>query len=158
MWVFGFSKMKKRKGVSIIEIGLCALALMVFAAVGMINGGSFLNSEKVTEAKTNASQISTAISRYKYEVGSYPPNLQALTGTSGVYGPWLSSPLPATDPWGITTSINGTGGASVGYCYSYTANGFAVWSFGVNHVNNSGGTGTTLPTSIATDDIGFIGR
>ena len=146
--------MKKRKGFGTVDLAVWAIGITIFAGAGAFAVNTYMDSGKTSTAKAQCASIATAVARYKFETGAYPINLNALTGTSGVYGPWLAS-LP-TDPWDNTnTGINGTGGTSA-YCYGFTSAGFAVWSVGKNHTNNSGGSGSTLPTAFSNDDVGVI--
>lgn len=145
----------KRHGFGLIEFMICAALLAIFAALIMPKGEGTIESSKKSADQAQISAIASAISLYKYEIGSYPSNLQALTTSNGIYGPWRPS-LPSTDMWGNTTGINGTGGGTSPYCYAYTSSGFAVWSIGENRVNNSGGGGSSLPTKFYGDDYGVI--
>lgn len=149
--------MKKRKGFGTVDLAIWAVGLTIFAGAGVFAVNTYMDSGKTATAKAQCASIATAVSRYKFETGAYPVNLNALTGTSGVYGPWMGS-LPTADPWDNTNAgINGTGGGTSAYCYSYnTSTGFAVWSVGKNHANNSGGSGTSLPTAFSNDDVGVI--
>jgi competence protein ComGC len=147
----------KRKGFGLVEIALYTIAILVIIAIVIPKNDDTITATKRKSDYAQVVTIATAISQYKYEIGNYPPNLAALLAKNGVYGPWLSS-LPSADVWGTTNSgINGSGGVSA-YCYAYTANGFAVWSVGMNKVNNSGGGGTTLPAAFNGDDYGVIGK
>lgn len=147
-------KTKKRAGWVLSEIIMGVVILGIIATLAAAKAPDIIDDFRSAKAQSEVNSIAIAIQRYKTEVGSYPTNLGALTTKNGVFGPWLK--LPASDSWGSTTTINGTGGGSSPYCYAYTANGFAVWSLGKNKTNNSGGAGTTLPSAIGGDDIGLI--
>lgn len=134
--------MKKRKGFSLVELSIWALAVGVLLAIAMPR-----NDENVIQAKTKADKmqinaIASAVSNYHYEVKKYPPNLEALTVKYGDLGPWLPPTIPASE-WG--TPYN--------YVYDDDNNVFAVWSNGFNKVDETGG-GAALANDYHGDDYG----
>lgn len=150
--------LKNRKGQDLIQLALYAAALVILLAVAIPRYDNYIPTVKNRSDYAQIADIATKISQYKYEVGTYPINLQALTATNGSYGPWLRR-LPSQDAWGTTnTGINGSAGGVSPYCYAYDNNGFAVWSLGQNKVNNSGGGGTAVPASFSGDDYGVISK
>lgn len=149
--------MRKRKGLAAMDMVMYAIGITLLAAMGIVGASTVLDGGKPPIASAQIGSIAGAVSRYKFEIGTYPANLEALTTASGGYGPWLPS-LPASDPWNNTSGgIDGSGGTSA-YCYARTATGFAIWSIGKNHANNSGGSGSTLPTAFGGDDVGVFGN
>ncbi len=133
---------RSRKGFTLVEI-LVACAIIVALAVGAILiGSTLLDQGRHNKAQTDVSSISAAIKQYKFEMGSYPNKLSALTTKSGSYGPWLDSDT-LTDPWGTT------------YMFSVdnTNRRFGVWSCGKNKKNDTG----SYKDSFAGDDIGIGG-
>lgn len=147
----------KRKGVSLPELLLVCIGIAIIvgiASVGITKGNE---TNKISQARTQVSAIANAVTSYKYDMGVYPPNLEALTTASGIYGPWLK-PLPTADPFGTTSAgIDGTGGTSP-YAYGRTTAGFAIWSLGKDKTNNSGGSGSAIPASFSGDDVGVFGQ
>lgn len=145
----------KRKGYDLVSLAIWAACIMIIIAVLSPKSDDTIDGTKQKNDIVQVNALASAVSQYKSEIGNYPPNLNVLTNKNGDLGPWLSK-LPLKDSWGTTNSgINGTGGVSP-YCYSYTTNGFAVWSLGKNKANNSGGSGTKLPTAFNSDDYGIF--
>ncbi len=133
----------KRKGFSLVEIMVGLGVIIALAAATFPTASAFLSLGRHSGVKTDVGALSAAVSQYVFEVGTYPPNLSALTQAVGQYGPWLSA-SSLKDQWGND------------YNYSVdTANKkYAVWSNGPNKTNNSGGG---VPASFSSDDVGFIG-
>ena len=147
----------KRKGISSgdLAIYIVMVSIILMAAWPSVTG--YFDRGNRSKAIGDCTMIASALSTYHQQMGTYPPNLEALTGASPYGPPWLLR-LPAADPWGTTNAgIDGGGGTSA-YAYAYTANGFAVWSLGKNNVNNSGGSGTALPAAFSGDDVGLFGQ
>ena len=133
---------RSRNGFTLIEI-LVACAIIVALAVGAILiGSTLLDQGRHNKAQTDVSSISAAIKQYKFEMGSYPATLSALTTKSGSYGPWLDSDT-LTDPWGTAYKFS----------VDNTNRRFGVWSCGKNKTDETG----SYTGSFAGDDIG-IGR
>ncbi len=149
--------MKKRRGFSILELIICVTGITMLATLAALGASQVKQSSNEASAKAAVAQLGAAVSQYKYEVGSYPTSLNVLTGTSGAYGPWVRT-MPANDPFGTANcGVNGSGGGNNAYCYGYSDNGFAVWSLGKDKSNNSGGSGTSPPSTFSGDDVGVTG-
>ncbi|MDR1701513.1 MAG: type II secretion system GspH family protein [Sporomusaceae bacterium] len=149
--------MKKRAGVILGQMAVAMAILVILCSYGITNVDTFKHPSQNAAAMQNINALAGFISQYRYQTGSYPPNLEALTVKKGVYGPWILK-LPTEDPWGTKSAgIDGNGGTSA-YCYAKSANGFAVWSLGKNQANNSGGGGNVLPTAFGGDDVGVLGQ
>lgn len=142
-----------RKGSLLVEIAIAAVALGILLATVMPKYIDAIPTAQKSADLAQISAIASAVATYRLEKGQYPANLQVLTQKSGDLGPWLPS-LPATNKWGHTTTINGSGGDASPYCYTYTPDGFAVWSMGKDGKNDSGGEG--LPLKFSGDDYGIL--
>lgn len=123
-----------------VVIGIAVM--MVLMAAGSYGFSMYIDNKNTGKATAETGMIANAISRYRYEMRSYPGTLTALTSASGVYGPWLTA-VPTTDPWGDV------------YHYYSGPKSFAVWSNGVDKVNNSG---SGVPSSLLGDDVGFVSQ
>lgn len=133
---------RSRNGFTLIGI-LVACAIIVALAVGAILiGSTLLDQGRHNKAQTDVSSISAAIKQYKFEIGSYPATLSALTTKSGSYGPWLDSDT-ITDPWGTAYKFS----------IDDTNRRFGVWSCGKNKTDETG----SYSGSFAGDDIGIGG-
>jgi type II secretory pathway pseudopilin PulG len=80
----------KHKGFSLVEIMVGLGVIIALAAATFPTASAFLSLGRHSGVKTDVGAISAAISQYVFEVGTYPPNLAALTQTVGQYGPWLN--------------------------------------------------------------------
>jgi type II secretory pathway pseudopilin PulG len=147
-----------KKGISTLDLAMYIVCVAIIILAALPNASIYIDKGNRSKALGELSMLSTAISSYHKQMGVYPTNLSALTSASPYNGtPWILR-LPSSDPWGTTnTGINGNGGTSA-YAYSNTTAGFAVWSLGKNKTNNSGGSGTALPTSFGGDDVGIFGQ
>ena len=150
--------MKNEDGFSSVELVFYMVCIGILLSIGLPRISDYLDKGNRTKTISEIALLSSSISAYRQQMGSYPANLGVLTTASAYSGiPWINQ-IPTSDPWETTSSgINGTGGVSA-YAYSRTTSGFAVWSLGKNKVNNSGGSGAVLPSSFGGDDIGFIGQ
>lgn len=147
--------MQKRRGWAVIELSAIMIGILMVAAIALLPSSKYFDFGKKAAAQADLVRLGNAISQYKANNEKYPDNLQVLLVATGGNEAYLTS-LPSADPWGVTSAgINGTGGTSA-YCYARTTQGYAVWSLGPNKANNSGGSGSTLPTSFGGDDVGFL--
>ena len=143
---------KRRKGFSLPEISVVILTIMVLSSVATLYAMDTIEGSRYSKAKGEIALLASAVSRYRYDMKAYPATLAALKNVSpyGDGSQWVTTGMfPATDPWGNSCS------AGSGYCYAYSATGFAVWTMGKNGGNNSG---TTVPGAFSSDDIGMFGR
>ena len=145
------------KGWTLPELIAVMLVLLALSNLAILPSGKVLDIGKKVQAQGDMIKIGSAISQFNAHKGRYPVNQQELTVSMNGNAPYLES-LPAADPWGTTNAgINGTGGASA-YCYARTTKGFALWSLGSNKTNNSGGSGSSLPGTFGSDDVGVLSQ
>lgn len=146
---------KKRKGYDLLSLIIWSACTIVLISMLLPESEDTVTGAKQKNDIVQVNSLAVAVRQYKSEMGDYPTSLNVLVNKNGDLGPWLAK-MPTKDAWGTTNSgINGNGGVSP-YCYAYTADGFAIWSLGKNKINNSGGGGTTLPTSFKNDDDGVF--
>lgn len=140
----------RRQGLSLVEVTFVLVILAVVSIYYVINSVGALDSGKAGRAAAEISQLSSAVSRYHYDMRSYPATLAALKNNTpyGDGSPWVTSSMfPSTDPWGRSCS------AGSGYCYAFTDTGFSIWCMGKGGTNDSG-SGTTF----SGDDFGVFGK
>lgn len=149
--------MKKRKGFSLMEMIVVVSVVCIMSAAGWSYIADYVKTAKYARASEQIALIANAVSLYKFENKEYPDTLDNLTENSKFNNsPYiLYQAMPKQDPWG--TSSTGIGG-SMPYAYAHTDSGFAIWTFGENKNNNSGGGSGTLPSSFDGDDIGVFGQ
>lgn len=141
-WFFYYHKCK-RAGFTLTEIIVACAIIITLATGAVIGGGAILDHGRYNAAKGGVAAISMAVSQYHFELDQWPARLSDLQNKVGQYGPWLEEDA-LKDPWGVDYQM-----------YINTDTGqFAVWSYGPNKANNSGGT----PTSFLVDDIGTLGH
>lgn len=144
----------------ISELAIVLVVATLFMAVAWPAVVPHLDLGSETVANAQVGTFKAAIAHYKKDMKSYPPNLETLATINPNTGTYWITPgeFPTADPWGTTRSgIDGTGGTSA-YAYSYDTTGFAVWSYGRNKTNTSGGSGTVLPSSIGNGNVGVFGQ
>lgn len=131
---------RKYKGYTIMEL-IVSLGFIMLLAYGAVVGvNHYYSAGRYNTVRSDLSVISMAVSKYRFEKGSYPADLNALTVRTVPYGPWLTKEL-LEDPWGNT------------YRYVSGSDHYAVWSCGADKINNSG---NPLTTGFSGDDIGEI--
>lgn len=130
----------KHKGYTIVELIVCLGVIMLLAYGAVIGVNHYYTAGRYNTVRSDLSVISMAVSKYRFEKGSYPADLNALTVRVAPYGPWLTKEF-LEDPWGNT------------YHYSFGNESYAVWSCGANKANNSG---NPLTFGFSGDDIGEI--
>ncbi|MGL5513125.1 MAG: type II secretion system protein, partial [Sporomusa sp.] len=107
-----------RTGSLLLEIAIAVAALGILLAVVMPKYADTVDTAKKSADMAQISAIATAVATYRFETKQYPTQLLDLTKKSGDLGPWLPA-LPATNKWGDTITINGSGGdATSPYCYA----------------------------------------
>jgi general secretion pathway protein G len=84
---------------------LAILGLLAAIATPMVL--RYLDSAKVSTAKTELSNLEGALDLFKYDVGRYPTTQQGLAalntapaGTDSWNGPYVKKSSAAQDPWG----------------------------------------------------------
>jgi len=125
---------KRNRGFTLVELLLVMVILAILAAVvipKMVGRGE---QAKETKAKTDISNIGSALDMFEVDTGSYPSNeqgLQALVtnpGAQGWKGPYLQhSPM---DPWGNAYIYKSPGTNNV--------NGYDLYSTGKDGKDTSG--------------------
>lgn len=127
-------------GYTFMELILCLGVIMILGSGAGIAVNHYYSASRYDLAKADLSVIAMAVSKYRFEIGSYPDNLEVLAVRQVPHGPWIT--LDALkDPWGNT------------YQYSYDTDRYALWSNGENEVNQSG---NPLDGGFSGDDIGEI--
>lgn len=117
------------------------IATIFFLSAGILAYNSLIGAVKNDKALADTSLLSSKISQYNYEIGSYPANLDALKTAAGQYGPWVVDDVPK-DPWTNNS-------------YQYVTDsqkGYIVFSVGQNQNSES-----SLDAGITGDDLGFKG-
>lgn len=131
------------KGFSLPEIVIALGIIIALASSAFAVSEHTMKAGRYNAAKTNVAALSVAVAQYRFEVGSLPANLTALTVKVDDKGPWLGT-SGLKDPWNRD------------YHYQVAADGsyYAIWSDGHNRTNDSG---ETLP-EFGSDDIGIMNR
>lgn len=109
-------QIKKRRGLSIIEMGLVALAMMIFAAIGVGLYQGFNENNKRAVAHQETKMLADACAQYENysRAGAPPVDLGALvTGLTAANSNdgathipfvtktgWTATATTFTDPWG----------------------------------------------------------
>jgi general secretion pathway protein G len=90
----------------------------------------YLNSAKVSTAKTEVSNISAGLDLYKLDVGGYPTTQQGLEalmkapeGADNWNGPYIKKTTSLNDPWGHPYNYRSPGQYSEFDLYSYGPKG-----------------------------------
>lgn len=136
---------KRNAGFTLIELLLVMVILVVLASIVALNFGSVNAKKNETKAKTDISNLETALEMYKTDVGDYPSGqdgLSALVSSPGNAthwnGPYVKRGLPV-DPWGHN------------YLYVYpgnhNGNGFDLSSAGDGKANTADLDNWTAPTA-----------
>lgn len=95
-----------RKGFTLIELLLVMVILTVLAAVVVPKFTNRSEQARTTAAKTDISQLGTALDAFEIDNGRYPSSEEGLaaltaqpTGVTNWQGPYIKRAVP-TDPWG----------------------------------------------------------
>lgn len=119
---------KARRGFTLIELLVVILILAILASLIVPQVMGQQDKAKVGAAKSDIATLSSALDRYKLDVGSYPTQEQGLealdtapSDASGWHGPYLTKPVP-NDPWGHPYNYINNGEDSV-TVMSYGADG-----------------------------------
>ena len=70
-----------------ILMGLLIIIAMLTGATFI--SGYFMDSGRYNAVKSDVSAVALGVFQYKFEVGSFPPSLDAFTVKNGTYGPWV---------------------------------------------------------------------
>jgi general secretion pathway protein G len=94
-------------GYTLLELLVVLAILGLLAAIATPMVLHYLDSAKVSTAKTEVSNLAAGLDLYKYDVGSYPTTqegLEALVsapeGVDNWNGPYVKKTTKLTDPWG----------------------------------------------------------
>ena len=148
----------KQNGFTAIEVAIICAVIFTIAAIGYATFSDEPDAADRAASLAKVQELASAVIIYKSQTGAYPTNLQALTVASGIYTPVITS-LPASDPFGTANAgINGSAGGVTPYAYAFNENSFAVWSFGKDRNNNSGGSGSSPPAAFNGDDVGKLSK
>lgn len=119
--------MKKNYGFTMIELLVVLVILGLLA--GLVGPQFFgkVDSSKVRATETQVKMLKMSLQTYRLDVGSYPPNLLALSeapsNAQGWDGPYLDELLPL-DPWNNDYIYELDASAPQGfYLYSLGADG-----------------------------------
>ena len=132
---------KKSKGFSFAEILIGCFIIIAISTGATFTSSHFMESGRYNATKSNVSAVALGVSQYKFEMGTFPPTLKALTVKSGTYGPWVHQSV-LKDTW------------NEDLLYYNDGNQFAVWSMGSNKRNES----ARPLTVFGGDDIGVVAR
>lgn len=122
-------------GYTLVELLVVLAILGLLAAIATPQVIKYLNHARISTAKTEVENISSALDLYKIDVGSYPTTQQGLqalvtapAGVEGWNGPYLKKAVNLTDPWG--------------HAFHYDSPGqhgdFDIYSYGSDSENNAG--------------------
>lgn len=98
---------RSEAGYTLIEL-LVVLAILGFlAAIATVQVIRYLDSAKVSTARTEVSNIAAGLDLYKLDVGGYPTTQQGLEslvkapdGAQNWNGPYIKKTTSLNDPWG----------------------------------------------------------
>jgi general secretion pathway protein G len=117
-------------GYTLIEL-LVVLAILGFlAAIATVQVIHYLDSAKVSTAKTEVSNIAAGLDLYKLDVGNYPTTQQGLEalekapdGVQNWNGPYIKKTTALNDPWGHPYNYRSPGQYGQFDLYSYGPKG-----------------------------------
>jgi general secretion pathway protein G len=98
---------KGEAGYTLMELLVVLAILGLLAAIATPMVLHYLDSAKVSTAKTEVSNLAAGLDLYKYDVGQYPTTqegLEALVsapqGVDNWNGPYIKKTTKLSDPWG----------------------------------------------------------
>lgn len=104
--------LKNKKGFTLVELMVVVAILGVLVAVAVPVYNNVTDNAKKNTCETNIRTIESAVAMYHAEVGGWPTDVAALTGTFGdnnEYGPYLletpSCPFDSTKGYTITNGV-----------------------------------------------------
>ena len=141
---------RKALGLQLDALG-AIIVIFILVAAGMPLAWNYYNGAKYSKARAEVAALAGAISQYRYEIGSFPPNnnFEVLTQAGGgnayysQYGPWIHKKNisnPWADPWEHT------------YIYRASGSEYMVVSCGRNGVLETS-LGDSGPGG---DDVAFL--
>lgn len=100
----GTSSRREPRGFTLLELLVVLAILGLIAAVAAPQVFKFLGGAQSDSARIQIEALSGGIDLYRLEVGSFPPDLQALVekpaGEDKWNGPYLKKTVVPKDPWG----------------------------------------------------------
>jgi general secretion pathway protein G len=115
-------------GYTLMELLVVLAILGLLAAIATPMVLHYLDSAKVSTAKTEVSNLAAGLDLYKYDVGRYPTTeegLQALVvapeGAENWNGPYVKKTTKLSDPWGHPYNYRFPGTHAEFDLYSYGA-------------------------------------
>lgn len=98
---------RSEAGFTLMELLVVLAILGLLAAIATPMVLHYLDSAKLSTAKTEVSNLEASLDLYKYDVGSYPTTEQGLAallrapeGVDNWNGPYVKKTAKLTDPWG----------------------------------------------------------
>jgi general secretion pathway protein G len=95
-----------RRGFTLIELLLVLVILTALAAIVVPQFAGRAKQAKITQAKTDISNLETALGLFEVDNGRYPTSAEGLdalrnapSGLTNWHGPYIQRPVP-NDPWG----------------------------------------------------------
>ncbi|MGH6876167.1 MAG: type II secretion system major pseudopilin GspG, partial [Rhizomicrobium sp.] len=115
-------------GYTLLELLVVLAILGLLAAIATPMVLHYLDSAKVSTAKTEVSNLAAGLDLYKYDVGSYPTTEQGLAalvsapqGVDNWNGPYVKKTTKLADPWGNPYKYRFPGSHGEFDLYSYGA-------------------------------------
>jgi general secretion pathway protein G len=122
------SKQSAQAGYTLMELLVVLAILGLLAAIATPMVLHYLDSAKVSTAKTEVSNLAAGLDLFKYDVGRYPTTeegLQALVsapeGVDNWNGPYIKKSTKLSDPWGRPYNYRYPGTHAEFDLYSYGA-------------------------------------
>lgn len=98
---------RQRRGFTLIELLLVLVILAVLAGVVLTNFAGKSEQARITAAKTDITNVDSALSAFEQDTGAYPTTDQGLAalmdppaGVTNWHGPYLKKAMK-NDPWGM---------------------------------------------------------
>lgn len=119
---------RSEAGYTLMELLVVLAILGLLAAIATPMVLHYLDSAKVSTAKTEVSNLAAGLDLFKYDVGRYPTTeegLEALVsapdGVENWNGPYVKKTTKLTDPWGHPYNYRYPGSHAEFDLYSYGA-------------------------------------
>jgi general secretion pathway protein G len=99
--------LRRDDGYTLMELLVVLAILGLLAAIGAPIVLRYLDTARVSTAKTQLSSLSAGLEEFKFDIGRYPTTqegldalLKAPPGLDDWHGPYLKKQTATTDPWG----------------------------------------------------------